>query len=69
MHSRRFLSAWLLASFLIAALPFSIRAQQGVRKIQPNDLLIIRVLGEIDMTKEAKVSSDGKVNYVFIGDV
>ena len=59
MHSRRLLSAWLLASFLIAALPFSIRAQQGVRKIQPNDLLIIRVLGEIDMTKEADDTSLG----------
>ena len=69
MQPRRFLSAWLLSFLWVAALTPLALAQQAVRKIQPNDLLIIRVLGEIDMTKETKVSSDGKVNYVFIGDV
>ncbi len=44
-------------------------AQLANRKIQPNDVLIIRVLNEPDMNQEAKVTNDGRVNYFFIGDV
>jgi polysaccharide export outer membrane protein len=44
-------------------------AQLANRKIQPGDVLIIRVLNEPDMTQEAKVTNDGRVNYFFIGDV
>lgn len=39
------------------------------RKIQPNDILLIRVLGETDMTAEKKVSAEGKIEYFFIGEV
>jgi polysaccharide biosynthesis/export protein len=39
------------------------------RKIQPNDLLFIRVLGEPDMTAEKKVSAEGKIDYFFINEV
>jgi protein involved in polysaccharide export with SLBB domain len=62
----KFLVVWVtvLASGWISA-----EAQLANRKIQPNDVLIIRVLNEPDMTQEAKVTNDGRVNYFFIGDV
>lgn len=69
MHLRRTLFAWMLRLLLLASLPASLPAQQLARKIQPNDLLVIRVVGENDMSKETKVTGDGKINYVFIGDV
>lgn len=54
---------------LLTFLPAYILAEPVARKIQPNDLLQIRVVGENDMTKETKVTGDGKINYVFINDV
>ncbi len=44
-------------------------AQLTNRKIQPNDVLIIRVLEEKDMLQEAKVTNDGRITYFFIGEV
>lgn len=65
-YYRQFL--YVLAGVLL--LPVAL-AQQALaaRKIQPNDLLVIRVLGEADMNKETKVTSDGKINYFFVNDV
>jgi len=53
----------------LAASPGVLRAQLENRKIQPNDVLVIRVLNEADMTAEKKVSNDGRINYFYIGDV
>lgn len=69
MNSRHFLRVWLTLAFLVAGGPGWLAAQQAVRKIQPNDLLTIRVLNEPEMAKESKVSSDGKVDYLYVGDV
>jgi polysaccharide biosynthesis/export protein len=44
-------------------------AQLANRKIQPNDVLLIRVLEEKDMLQEAKVTNDGRITYFFIGEV
>ena len=44
-------------------------AADTARKIAANDLLVIRVLNEPDMTAEKKVSADGKINYFFVGEV
>ncbi|MCW5556318.1 MAG: polysaccharide biosynthesis/export family protein [Verrucomicrobiae bacterium] len=58
---------WLFALSLAGA-GLRLAAQQSARKIQPNDLLRIQVLGE-DMSKEAKVTADGKINYFFVNEV
>ncbi|MBX3732385.1 MAG: polysaccharide export protein [Verrucomicrobiae bacterium] len=61
--------------FFIVAIAggWSIRAQQPgpqtARRIQANDILNIRVLGEPDMNKETKVTGDGTINYFFVQDV
>lgn len=59
----------LLAAMGLAAMILPAAAQLANRKIQPNDLLIVRVLGEPDMTQEARVTYDGRVNYFVINDV
>lgn len=69
MLLHRTILAWMMRLLLLASLSASLSAQQAARKIQPNDLLVIRVVGENDMSKETKVTGDGKINYVFIGDV
>lgn len=69
MNSRHFLRVWLTLAILVAGGPGWLAAQQAVRKIQPNDLLTIRVLNEPEMAKESKVSSDGKIDYLYVGDV
>lgn len=46
-----------------------VSAADSARKIQPNDLLLVRVYGEPDMMAEKKVNSDGKINYTFVGEV
>ncbi len=43
--------------------------QAVARKIMPNDVLLIRVLNEPDMTTEKKVTADGKIDYFFIGEI
>lgn len=53
----------------LALAPGWLSAQQVNRKIQPNDVLVIRVLNEPDMAAEKKVSNDGRISYFFIGDV
>lgn len=59
----------LLVALGMAALIWPATAQIANRKIQPNDLLIIRVLGEPDMTQDARVTYDGRINYFVINDV
>jgi protein involved in polysaccharide export with SLBB domain len=60
---------WLAMSGVLLLSLLPARAQLTNRKIQPNDILVIRVLTEPDMKQEAKVTNDGKINYFFIGDV
>jgi len=69
-HSRntlRVLTGLLL--LLVSLAPSAAQQSQAARKIQPNDLLLVRVLGEADMNKETKVTADGKINYFFVNDV
>ena len=39
----------------------------GARKIQPHEVIQIRVLGETDLTMERRVSPDGTITYPFLG--
>lgn len=78
MNTTRLLATLLLA-LLAFALPAGVQAQEtnapvlsatdGARRILPNDVLMIRVLDEPEMTAEKKVSTDGKIDYFFIGEV
>lgn len=56
----------LLALCMLAS---NTMAQAVARKILPNDVLLIRVLNEPEMTAEKKVSAEGKIDYFFIGEV
>jgi polysaccharide biosynthesis/export protein len=47
----------------------TLKAVDSARKIAANDVLTIRVLGEIDMLAEKKVNTDGKINYFFVGEI
>lgn len=38
-------------------------------KIAPNDIIVIDVLGEKDLSKEFRVSATGTINYYFLGEV
>jgi len=71
IHRRllRIFPALLLLSLALAMAPVLAQQALAARKIQPNDLLIISVLGEAEMIKEAKVTADGKVNYFYVNDV
>lgn len=41
-------------------------ALRDSRKLMPNDILAIRVLGENDLTVERRVSNDGSITYPFL---
>ena len=38
-------------------------------KIAPNDIIVIDVFGEKDLSKEFRVSASGTINYYFLGEV
>lgn len=41
----------------------------SARKIEPNDILVIRVLDEPEFTAQKKVTAEGKIDYFYIGEV
>ena len=62
--------------FMIFSLLFcgsnAFRASAQVRsdyKIAPNDIIVIDVFGEKDLSKEFRVSGTGTINYYFLGEV
>lgn len=57
---------FLFLAMLVAA-PIS-RAQQDY-KIAPNDILVVEVLGEKDLSKEFRVTGTGKINYWLLGEI
>ncbi len=63
--------AWhpLAAILLLALATPKGHAQQamGARRIQPHDIIAIRVLGESDLTMERRVAPDGSITYPFLG--
>ena len=59
----------LLAAGLLLASGSRLAAADAARKIAANDLLVIRVLNEPDMLAEKKVSTDGKIDYFFVGEI
>jgi protein involved in polysaccharide export with SLBB domain len=52
-----------------AALSIDSAPAQGsstTRKIQPNDIILIRVVGELDLTMERRVGEDGMITYPYL---
>ena len=62
----------ILAALLLAGSGAPRASAQAVRsdyKIAPNDIIVIDVLGEKDLSKEFRVSATGTINYYFLGEV
>jgi polysaccharide export outer membrane protein len=60
----------LSLSLLLTSSPFQALAQaRSDYKIAPNDIIVIDVFGEKDMSKEFRVSATGTINYYFLGEV
>ncbi len=58
----------VLAGFL--ALTFASQAQvKSDYRIAPNDIVIIEVFGEKDLSREFRVTRSGTINYFFLGEV
>lgn len=56
----------LLGLVWLAGWAGSSQAQVSARKILPNDILAIRVVGEPELTLDKRVGADGKITYPFI---
>lgn len=39
------------------------------RRIQPNDIIFIRVVGEVDLTMERRVGADGTITYPYLEEL
>jgi len=39
------------------------------RRIQPNDVIFIRVVGEVDLTMERRVGADGTITYPYLEEL
>lgn len=44
-------------------------AIKDVRKLMPNDILTVRVVGEADLSVERRVSNDGTITYPFLESI
>lgn len=49
--------------------PPSSSALKDVRKLMPNDILSVRVVGELDLTVERRVANDGTITYPFLDSI
>ena len=61
----------LLAGLLLAlAAPQRAAAQaRADYRIAPNDIIVVDVFGEKDLSREFRVSGTGTINYYFLGEV
>jgi len=66
MSTPRILAPLLLA-FALNALAADPAATS--RKIQPNDVIFIRVVGEVDLTMERRIGADGKITYPYLEEL
>lgn len=41
----------------------------ATRRIQPNDVIFIRVVGEVDLTMERRVGADGTITYPYLEEL
>lgn len=64
----RLTSLWLV-SLILSAIPSNAAEDEGDRKIAPNDIIVIEVLGEKDLTKICRVQAGGTIVYPLLKSV
>src|SRR5437868_15016338 len=63
-------SAFLYLTVLLLAASAAVRAQvKSDYKISPNDIVVIEVFGEKEMSREFRVTRSGTINYYFLGEI
>jgi protein involved in polysaccharide export with SLBB domain len=63
-------NAWFLWIISLLAAGSAVRAQvKSDYKIAPNDIVVIEVFGEKDLSREFRVTRSGTINYYFLGEV
>jgi polysaccharide export outer membrane protein len=55
-----------LATFAQSTEPKPSTGSATTRKIQANDIILIRVVGEVDLTMERRVGEDGVITYPYL---
>ena len=65
---------WPILTFFLALVAMSASAAEGsgsasYRKIQPNDIIFIRVVGEADLTMERRVGPEGTITYPYLEEL
>ncbi len=55
-----------LAAFAQSTDPTPSQGSTTTRKIQANDIIFIRVVGEVDLTMERRVGEDGMITYPYL---
>lgn len=66
---------WALVAGLLMVLQLGLRAAEpstsggSSRRIQANDVIFIRVVGEADLTMERRVGADGKITYPYLEEL
>lgn len=63
------LLALLFALVMIPASAAEGSGPASYRKIQPNDIIAIRVVGEADLTMERRVGPDGSITYPYLEEL
>src|SRR6185436_18527838 len=62
-------ASFVLLTLLLASSVW-VRAQvKSDYKIAPNDIVVIEVFGEKDLSREFRVTRSGTINYYFLGEV
>ncbi|MFN0067309.1 MAG: polysaccharide biosynthesis/export family protein [Limisphaerales bacterium] len=64
--------AWLVIALVLLAGPRPLRAADAVSadyRLQPQDLIIVDVVGEPTLSKEFRISASGEINYPFLGNI
>lgn len=69
----RYLTGAFIGLVALAAIaadpPPSAPSPTANRKIQPNDVIFIRVVGEADLTMDRRVGADGKITYPYLDEI
>jgi protein involved in polysaccharide export with SLBB domain len=63
-------SAFFYLTILLLAASTPLRAQvKSDYTISPNDIVVVEVFGEKDLSREFRVTRSGTINYYFLGEV
>ena len=68
-NMRRVLYLLFIISFVLEAAATELPSRHDLYRIGPNDVILIQVFGEQDLTVERKVGGDGRIDYPLLGAV